>query len=151
MNSKDFKIIFDTAAKANAFKKKFGGWFKESHECTVVLDLQKSKFGDFYELNIKIFIQGLFGSSYVTDKNLVKKHAGDVFTRQPDNYRDVLDFDILINDEERRENLNQLFSEYIVPVTNKALSRIGLKELDEIKTIYLLPAVREELSQLKAL
>ena len=64
MESKEFKNVFEKVAKANNFEKAFGGWFKESTECIVVLCLQKSNFGDYYELNIKIFIQGMFGNKY---------------------------------------------------------------------------------------
>ncbi|MDR1682139.1 MAG: DUF4304 domain-containing protein [Candidatus Symbiothrix sp.] len=145
MDSKEFKNIFDTVAKANDFEKAFGGWFKESSECIIVLDLQKSNFGDYYELNIKIFVQGIFGNKYVKSKDLVKKHTGDIFTRQPNDYKDVLDFDTSMDDEKRKEKLESLFSEFVVPFANKALSRIGLKELAEQEKIFLLPAVKEEL------
>ena len=94
MESKEFKNVFEKVAKANNFEKAFGGWFKESTECIVVLCLQKSNFGDYYELNIKIFIQGMFGNKYTRSKDLVKKNVGDVFTRQPSDYSNVLDFDI---------------------------------------------------------
>src|SRR5690606_6706715 len=109
MDSKKFKNIFDTVAKANDFEKAFGGWFEESSECIIVLDLQKSNFGDYYELNIKIFIQGMFGNKYAKSKDLVKKHTGDIFTRQPNKYKDVLDFETSMVDEKRMEKLEQLF------------------------------------------
>lgn len=146
MDSKEFKNIFDDAAKRNGFEKAFGGWFKESTECIVVLDLQKSNFGDYYELNIKIFVQGMFGNRYSKSKDLVKKHTGDIFTRQPNEYKDVLDFDISMNFDSRKNKLEVLFSEFIVPFTDKSLSRLGLKELAEQKKIFLLPAVKKELA-----
>jgi len=146
MDSKEFKNLFDEVAKANSFEKAFGGWFRESYECIAVLDLQKSNFGDYYELNVKIFVQGMFGNNYVKGKDLVKKHTGDIFTRQPNNYKDVLDFDTSMDDVKRKEKVENLFSEFIVPFTNKALSRLGLKELAKQEKIFLLPAVKEELT-----
>ena len=80
MDSKEFKNLFDTVAKANDFERAFGGWFKESSESIIVLDLQKSNFGDYYELNIKIFVQGIFGNKYTKSRDLVRKHTGDIFT-----------------------------------------------------------------------
>ena len=145
MDSKEFKSIFDVVAKRSSFEKAFGGWFRESSECIAVLDLQKSNFGDYYELNIKIFIQGVFGNTYVKGKDLVKKHPGDIFTRQPDNYKDVLDFDAAMEDAKRKERLENLFNEFIVPFTSKALTRLGIKELAEQDKVFLLPAVKEEL------
>ncbi len=145
MNSKEFKKIFDDIANKNGFEKAFGGWFRESDECINVLDLQKSNFGDYYELNIKIFVQSMFGNTYVKAKDLVKKHTGDVFTRQPDNYKDVFDFDKSMDDSKRKNRLEELFTEFIKPFTDKALSRKGLIELETEEKIFLLPAVKEEI------
>ena len=109
MDSKEFKNLFDTVAKANDFERAFGGWFKESSESIIVLDLQKSNFGDYYELNIKIFVQGIFGNKYTKSRDLVRKHTGDIFTRQPNKYKDVLDFDTSMADEKRKGKLEQFF------------------------------------------
>ncbi len=146
MDSKEFKKKFDNMAIVNGFEKAFGGWFKESSECITVLDLQKSNFGVYYELNIKIFIQDLFSKKYIKSKELVKKDPGHIFTRQPNNYKDLLDFDISMSDMQREDKLKCLFGEFIVPFTNKALTRTGIKELAQLGEITLLPAVKEELA-----
>jgi hypothetical protein len=145
MNSKDFKNFFNNISKANGFDNAFGGWFKESNECIIVLDLQKSNYGDYFELNIKIFIQDMLGNIYTRKKDLVKKDMGDVFTRQPNDYRGLLDFDITMDDIKREEKLIQLFDEFIVPFTNKALSKSGVKDLTNKGEVFLLPAIKEEL------
>ena len=145
MDSKEFKALFADIAKLNDFQKAFGGWYKESSECIVVIDLQKSNFGDYYEMNIKIYIQGMFGQNYSISKDLVKKDIGDVFRRQPQEYNSVFDFDKPIDDRMRHDNLKRLFSEFIVPFTNKALSMSGIKELATKEEIFLLPVVKEKL------
>lgn len=68
VNSKEFKSLFGSIAKENGFLQAFGGWYKESSECIAILELQKSKYGDYYMLNIKIFIQGAFDRSYSPTK-----------------------------------------------------------------------------------
>lgn len=146
MDSKNLKAIFDKIAIANNFDQAFGGWVKESSECLIILDLQKSNFGNYYDLNIKIFVQGLFGNSYVKGKDLVKKMTGDIFLRQPISYNDAFDYDNSISEAKRKEQLQGLFHEFIVPWTDKALSRTGLKELAQSNVLYLLPAVKEELN-----
>lgn len=110
MDSKEFKSIFDNIAKANKFAKAFGGWFKESNECIAVLELQKSSFGDYYMLNIKIFIQGSFGTTYFPNKDLIKSPMGDVTNQINDN--DIFDFDKPMDDEKRKEQLEKLFGEF---------------------------------------
>ncbi|MDI9359021.1 MAG: DUF4304 domain-containing protein [Phycisphaerales bacterium] len=145
MNSKEFKNIFNDFTTRNGFESAFGGWLKESAECIVVLDLQKSNFGDYYELNIKIFIQGMFGNCYTKNKNLVKKSVGDIFTRQPNYYNDIFDFDISISDDSRIDKLELFFSDFIIPFTDKSLSLSGLKVLAEQEKILVFDAIKKEL------
>ena len=146
MNSKEFKnTVFDIVAKSNGFENAFGGWFKESSECIAVLELQKSNYGDYYELNIKIYIQGVFGNKYKKCKELVKQDTGDIFIRAPKTFKDVFDFDKTVDDSLRKDQLSLLFQEFIVPYTDKALSLTGIKQLSMHGDIFLLPAIKEEL------
>jgi hypothetical protein len=145
MNSKEFKIAFGEVAKVYDFKKAFGGWYKESSECIAILELQKSNFGDYYLLNIKIFIQGTFGKHYSPTKDLIKSSMGDVNSNETKEYKSVLDFDEPMDDDTRKERLKELFEKHIVPFTDKTLSKSGIKELADKGEIFLLPAVKEEL------
>jgi Domain of unknown function (DUF4304) len=147
MDSKEFKKSFNDIPKTYGFEKAFGGWFKVSPECIAVLELQKSNFGDYYELNVKIFIQGMFGNAYIKNKDLVKRDIGDIFTRQPNSFKDALDFDTSMEDSKRQERLEKLFSEFIVPFTTGALSKTGIRELADKGEIFLLPAVKQELAE----
>jgi hypothetical protein len=87
----------------------------------------------------------MFGNTYVKGKDLVKKYTGDIFIRQPNNYKDILDFDTSIDDLMREQKLESLFNEFLVPFTHKALTRVGIKELATEQKIFLLPAVKEQL------
>jgi hypothetical protein len=109
MDCKEFKNLFYGVAQSNGFEKAFGAWFKKSTECVIVLNLQKSNFGDYYELNIKIFVQGMFNKQYDTSKDMVKKLVGNVFSRLPPEFKDVLDFDVSIDDTKRKEELKRIF------------------------------------------
>ena len=143
MDSREFKNIFDEIAKANGFSKAFGGWYKESSECIAVLELQKSSFGNNYYLNIKIFIQGAFDRTYMPSKDLIKSSIGHITNQIRD--KDILDFDKPMSDTMRKQELENLFMEYIKPFTDKALSKKGVKELEAQEKIFLLPAVKAEL------
>jgi hypothetical protein len=145
MESKGFKKIFGEIAKLNKFESAFGGWFKESSECIVVLELQKSNFGDYFQLNIKVYIQGAFGRKYYKNKDLVKKEVGHIRNGEPEDYRSVFNFDEVIDFETRMEKLKSLFVAFIVPFTDKVLSKAGIKSLSEKGEIFLLQAVKEEL------
>jgi len=78
MDNKEFKVLFGIIAKENSFERAFGGWFKESPECIAVLDLQKSNYGNYYQLMFKVYVQGMFGNVYIKSKTLLK-NTGSVF------------------------------------------------------------------------
>lgn len=145
MESKEFRKIFGKVAKSNGFESAFGGWYKESEECIVTLELQKSNFGEYFQLNIKVFVQGFFGQKYLPDKNLIKKSVGHIHIGETQEYKDIFDFDIPMNNEKREEKLTKLFKEYITPLTEKFLQKEGIKDLENRGNILLLPAVKEEL------
>lgn len=146
MDSKEFKKIFDSLAKTNGFEVDFGGCFRESEESIVVLNLQKSNFGNYYELNIKIFVQGVFNVFYKKNKDLVKKEIGTIFRRQPEKYNSIFDLDFLMSDAEREDKLKTLFLEFITPFSEKALFKAEIMELAKNEEIKLLPAVKNAMS-----
>ncbi|MGV8096314.1 MAG: hypothetical protein AB2L24_31045 [Mangrovibacterium sp.] len=76
---------------------------------------------------------------------MVKKDTGDIFTRQPNEFRDVFDFDITIEDVIRKQRLETLFKEYIIPFVDKTLIKSGIIELARSGELSLLPAVKKEL------
>lgn len=148
MNTRELKKLFGDAAKSNGFESAFGGWFKIGEECIAVLDLQKSNFGDRYQLMVKIYVQGVFGVKHSKSKDLIKKEVGDVFRGEPRHFEDVFDFEEMIDIEKRKDRLMILFSQFIVPFVAKALTRQGLKELATSGEVYILPAVQAELALL---
>ena len=148
METWQFKSLFDEIAKMNSFKKDFGGWFTQSNECVLTLDLQKSNYANYYELNIKVYVHGMFGKEYIISKELIKKDTGDVFRRQPKEFNDVLDLDNPMIENLRKERLHSLFANFITPFTKMALSKSGIKKLAEDRAVILLPAVKAELSKL---
>ncbi|SEH29933.1 DUF4304 domain-containing protein [Chryseobacterium culicis] len=148
MNSKEFKSIFGSVAKENDFLQAFGGWYKESPECISVLELQKSNFGDYYILNIKIFIQGSFDRIYSPTKDLIKSPMGDINENETDKYREIFDFDKPLDDSLRIEKLKELFKNHIVPFTTQTSTRLGIIELETSGQISILSSVKKELDKL---
>lgn len=145
METTAFKKMFDAIAKESGFERAYEGWFKEAPEIILVLDLQRSNFEKYYYLNIKLFIQGTFGNTYSKSKKLVKTDCGNIFLRQPDNYSSLLDLDTALEDNERKEGLMKMFSEFITPFSNKTNTKEGIKELHKKEELFILPAVKEDL------
>lgn len=144
----EFKRLFNHVAMAYGWKGVFGGWFYETPECLGVLELQRSNFGNYFELNIKLYIHGLFGETPVPGKNLVAKETGDVFRRPPGEYDDAFNFGIQMAQNERQTRLETFFHKFLAPFFNEASTKRGILRLDDSGQIFLLPAVKIELKQL---
>ncbi len=145
MERNDFKKMFGEIAKENGFERAYEGWFREFPEIIQVLDLQKSNYGNYYYLNIKIFIQGAFGNKYTKSKQLVKTDGGDIFLRQTDNYSNLLNLDAPLEDDDRKNGLRKMFEDFIVPFSEKTNTKERIKELHKKGDLFILPAVKEEL------
>ena len=148
MDNKKFKQLFNDVARLYDFEQAYGAWFLESPECIVVLELQKSYFGNYYELNIKSFVQGAFGNHYVKSKDLAKKYMGNCLGRQPSEYNDIFDLEEDMEDECRKERLEYFFKNFLAPLLPKLLSLSDLSKLPEYGDIFIPSAVKNEILRL---
>ena len=146
METKEFKTMFGKIAKSNGFKLLYGGWYKESNDCIIALELQRSNYSILYYLNIKIYIRGAFGEAYTVNKYIIKNDTGHIFRRQPKEYDATFDLETNLDENTRKAMLEKLFETYVVPLTDKALSLEGIKELIN-KGLWVDSAVKEELDK----
>ncbi|MBO9703466.1 MAG: hypothetical protein J7604_24880 [Sporocytophaga sp.] len=142
MTKGEFEKIFSEIAELNGFKSAFGGWVKKSNECIVTLNLLKPAYKDFYHFSIKVFVQGLTGKEYSLSDSLFKKDFSHLTLNGPREYNSLFDFDMSMNDKDRLCILRNLFSDFIMPVTEKVLSKSGIRELSKRGSIQLLPIVK---------
>lgn len=149
MDNKTFKLTFKKIAISNGFEAAFNGWFKKSDECILVIELMKSNFGNYYQLNIKIFVNGVFGKNHSVHKDMIKKEVGNIDRGEPKRFENALNLEFPMDDTTREMELQALFQDFLVPFSEKALTKRGIHELAEQGEIALLPAVKEELEKLK--
>lgn len=150
MEKKDFKKLFAGVAESRNFSFQYNYWSVESNECILTLELQKSNFGNFYNLVMNVFIQGAFGNKYLKDKNLIRD-LGDITTGLPYEYYVYLDLDSSIEIQDRKRGFELLFDSFIIPFANKALSKKGIYELSAERRVILMPNVQKELDLLTQL
>jgi hypothetical protein len=93
MDNKSFKTLFGEVATTHGFVAAHGGWYRELPAALFVLDLQKSNFGAYYELNLKLFLSSAVQRETATLKVLIKNMSGDIFRRQPNEYRVAFDLE----------------------------------------------------------
>lgn len=142
MKGKDLKNIIYEMAQRYGFVPAFGGWYKESNECIATLEFRKSNFGNCYQLLLKIFIQGAFNKEYHPSKELMSRIIGHVNSSEPKKYMDALNLDNQIQDADRKNKIELVFSEHIHPFTEKALTKHGIKTLLDEGAIFLPPSIQ---------
>jgi hypothetical protein len=146
LESKSFKTkLFNNLATQHGFQKMYGGWIKEGEDTIIVLDLQKSNYADYFQLNFKIFVRDIFGEKHTVNKDLIKREVGTIFLGEPKEFRDIFHFEYELPDDFRCQGLEKLFQTYIFPVSEKVKTIAGLKEFIKNEKIFLLPAVKKAL------
>ena len=130
IENKEFKKLFGEVAKSRGFQSIHGYWYVESVECILTLELLKSNFSNLYYLNIRTFIHGIFGKNYIKDKTL-SKGFGNITSRPPGKYHPFFDLDLAMESQVRKEGIESLFDEYLLPYSNQSLSRKGISELPD--------------------
>lgn len=113
MDTKTFKQYFEKVATSHSFQKRKDNFVKESTECFLILNLQKSSYSKLYYLNIYIIIKGFKNRSTFEDSKMIEERSYDLFRRQPVEYNKTFDLENQIEDSERKLELDRLFNEYI--------------------------------------
>jgi len=148
MDKKIFKQTFDIIARNNGFIPAFGSWYKLNDKVILVLELQKSNYSELFYLNIKIYIQMIWGDKYVVNKDLIKKSIGNISERPPQEFNDIFDLENSFSIENRVSKLNDFFDNYLIPFINSSLSIEGLINLEQSGKIFLTPAVKERILEI---
>ncbi len=143
---KELKCFFTEATKSMGFESKFGCLVKTTNEVIVVLSFQKSCYSSLVYLNIKLFIQGIFGKNYQISRDMVNNDVGDVFRRAPKDYDQIFDLGSDLPDNERIEYLKKFIDEFLSGFVQQASTVKGITLLAEQGDVFLLPAVKEALS-----
>lgn len=145
MEAKEFKAFLGDMAKAHGFMAAHGGWYRETASALFVLHLQKSNFGNYFELNLKLFLGRGLPSDSAEWKQLVKRDSGDIFRRQPVECREAFDLDAAITVADRRDTLDRMFTELLDRIASASASPAGLLQLRDEGVLYLLPMAEARL------
>lgn len=149
MNLKDLKRSFAEITKSIGFETKFWGFVKETEEVVIVLSFQKSNYSTQVYLNIKLYVQGLFGKNYQLSRKLVCNDVGDVFRRPPKDYDEIFDLGSDLPDSERNKYLKKFIDEFLSGFVQQVSTVKGIMSLAEKGELFLLPAVKEALKNFR--
>ena len=148
MNLKVLKRTFAEITKSIGLETKFGGFVKETEEVIIVLLFQKSNYSSQVYLNIKLYIQGVFGKNYQLSREMVVNDVGDVFRRAPKDYDQIFDLGSDFPDDERIEYLKKFIDEFLSGFIQQTSTVKGIMLLAEQGELFLFPAVKSELEKI---
>ncbi len=148
MNLKVLKRTFAEITKSIGLETKFWGFVKETEEVIIVLSFQKSNYSSQVYLNIKLYIQGVFGKNYQLSREMVVNDVGDVFRRAPKDYDQIFDLGSDLPDNERIEYLKKFIDEFLSGFIQQTSTVKGIMLLAEQGDVFLLPAVKSELEKI---
>lgn len=148
MNLKVLKRTFAEITKSIGLETKFGGFVKETEEVVIVLSFQKSNYSSQVYLNIKLYIQGVFGKNYQLSREMVVNDVGDVFRRAPKDYDQIFDLGSDLPDNERIEYLKKFIDEFLSGFIQQTSTVKGIMLLAEQGELFLFPAVKSELEKI---
>ena len=148
MDNKEFKKLFGQLAKVSGFSIACGGCYRESSECLFTLYLQKSSYSNYYYLLINICIQGYRGEKYLVNKDTVQGFLYTFAKEAPKEFNEVFRLDNCMEDSIRAQLLKSLFTDFLVPLSDKALTIDGIKELIKSGVLIMLPHHKEELNRM---
>ncbi|MCB0476887.1 MAG: hypothetical protein KDC84_01920 [Crocinitomicaceae bacterium] len=146
MESKEFKILFGKIATDNGYCSAFGAWYKFEDEATVIIKLQKSNYGNYFQLLMKFYYSNVFNHSInKMDKELVNHSVSHLTFSEPKDMRDTFDLDVEISSQQRKANLTELFNIHLNVILEKAKTKNGALEMNEREEVYILPGVKNEI------
>lgn len=148
MNLKVLKRTFAEITKSIGLETKFGGFVKETEEVIIVLSFQKSNYSSQVYLNIKLYIQGVFGKNYQLSREVVVNDVGDVFRRVPKDYDEIFNLNTDLSDNARIEYLKKFIDEFLSGFVQQVSTVKGIMSLAEKGELFLLPAVKSELEKI---
>jgi hypothetical protein len=150
MEYRDLKFVFGEIALEHGFSRAGRGWLRETPVALLFLDLQRSNFGRYADLNIKLFLQNerVVVSPDVT--RMLERKSGDVFLRQPKSYGAAFELDSRLDDFVRKGTIGQLFVGVVSRIVAACATPSGLLELRDEGSLYLLPAAEARLAKLWA-
>lgn len=147
MELKDLKRSFAEVTQSIGFELKFDCLVKATNEIIIVLSFQKSKHSPQVYLNIKLFIQGIFGKNYQLSREMVSNDVGDIFRRSPKDYDQIFYLSTDLPDSVRVERLKAFVDDFLSGFVQQASTVKGVKLLVEQGELVLLPAVKMALEE----
>ncbi|MES2822752.1 MAG: DUF4304 domain-containing protein [Pseudomonadota bacterium] len=132
---KNSKIIIDAinpALKSHGFKKKSSNWYLYKSEVVLVVNLQKSQYGNQFYINCAVLVKALLDLEFPQEEKChIRFRLDSNGTDAPENrVKLLLDLENdSISDEDRKSELKKLITSYVLPHLEKCSTLSGITEM----------------------
>lgn len=147
MVTAEFRTMFGEVAKAHGFTGAHGGWYRDTGAALLILSLQKSNFGNYLYLNIKIFLGERATGAPEQLRQRIKNLNGDVFRRQSNEQSELLNLENDLSISARREGIDAMFRGLIGHMVACCEDTAGILRLGDEGLVFLLPSVKARLER----
>jgi hypothetical protein len=119
MHKRDLERCFDNNLQPLGFKKKASSWYLEQEDTLVLVDLQKSNFGDQFYTNVAAWLKVLGRNVFPKEHQChIRIRLGAAYPELKAPADKLLNLeDLSLTDAQRSDGINQLFINGIIPLT----------------------------------
>lgn len=124
------EAAFDDALKEAGFHKKSGTWYLEKEQVVLVANLQKSRWGEQYYINLGIWLKPLGEKKFPKEHEChIRLRARSLPAIDDDFFDQTFDLEnTTLTAEERSERIRSVMREIVIPFLNRCGSVSGIKE-----------------------
>jgi hypothetical protein len=130
------KLAVEAALKGAQFLRKSNTWYRDLKETIILVDVQKSNFGEQYYVNLGVLVKGLAQSRDKLPPRENECHVRlrlESLTPEAEQYvqQVVLNLDnTSMGPAERQQRIHDLIAEVALPFLLRCSTRAGIREAD---------------------
>jgi hypothetical protein len=130
MQKKDLESIFHSILSDRGFTKKTGSWYRKTAEALLIVNLQKSSFGNQYYLNLACvpLALSLPDEPYPKENKCpIRIRLSSAFPEKKAEIESLLDLECMaLADAERREKIQMLVEDMLLPFMSQMETKDAL-------------------------
>jgi hypothetical protein len=131
-NSKIIVDAINSVLKSHGFKKKSNNWYLGKDEVVLLVNLQKSQYGNQFYVNCAVLVKNLSDLEFPQEEKChIRFRLDSNDTNVPEKrVESLLDLENdLITEEDRTAELQKLITDYALPHLNKCSTLNGITEI----------------------
>jgi hypothetical protein len=132
----ELKLGVDEALKGAEFRRKSSTWYRDLHETVLVVDVQKSNFGEQYYVNLGVLVKGLpvpDGGKLPPKENQchIRLRIEALKHDEEDQLKQILNLeDGSIGAADRKQGIARAIVRIALPFLMQCSTRAGIKDAD---------------------